>query len=919
MSHPEAPHDSPQQGGVFFESKDLPLRRDVGWLGQLLGRLLQELGDEELFPAVEGARLLARRRRRGSEEAEAQLIKLLDGLDDDMSHEVVRAFSAYFGLVNMAERVHRIRRRVDRLRNGEPQPGGVRAVLKSLAAAGVEAEEVEEALDGLLVEPVFTAHPTEAVRRTILRKEQRIARVLVERFHQGTMTPEEIATARQQVELDIATAWQTDEQLQDKPTVGEELEHVLFYLTDVIYRVVPALHDEIQRGFEGAYGRPLVLERPLVRFGSWVGGDMDGNPNVGAETIRATLARQLEVVVERYRTEVTELFGHLSQSSSRVGASPTLLALVNDYRGRFPGAFEKVPERYAEMPYRLALQGIHARLGATRDGDAEAYQGPSEFQADLRLIAASLDEHRGAKAGLELVERLLMRVATFGFHLATLDCRQDAEVHRRVVGELLQVEGFGALSREERTVRLAEAIAAEGSEGERFAAVDPLSEEAVATLAVFETLAEARRRHGPESVGTFVVSMAEGPDDALAVLWLARLANLVDDDDAVPLDVAPLFETVDDLERGPAVLDVLAAEPVYAKHLESRGRRQMVMLGYSDSNKDGGITASRWALQKGQTAMVESARAAGLELTFFHGRGGSASRGGSKPRAAFMAAPAGAIAGRGRTTEQGEVIHDKFGLRGTALRTLELVLGAVLERTATGDSPSAPDAHWVAAIEEAALSSRARYRALVHDDPGFPELFRSMTPIDVIERLRIGSRPGKRRQMRGVEDLRAIPWVFAWTQARVILPGWFGVGSGLEQAVASHGVETLREMAHRWPFFDTFLADIEMVLAKADLGIAARYAELAGATGQRLFPQIEEEFDRTRAVVLELREASILLERDPTLRRSIELRNPYVDPMSFLQVDRLRRWREGGRTDRALERVLIETVRGIARGLRNTG
>ena len=420
-------------------------------------------------------------------------------------------------------------------------------------------------------------------------------------------------------------------------------------------------------------------------------------------------------------------------------------------------------------------------------------------------------------------------------------------------------------------------------------------------------------------MGTFVVSMAEGPDDALAVLWLARLAELVDEDGAVPLDVAPLFETVDDLERGPAVLEVLAAEPVYAKHLEHRGSRQMVMLGYSDSNKDGGITASRWALQKGQTAMVLAARAAGLELTFFHGRGGSASRGGSKPRAAFMAAPPGAVAGRGRTTEQGEVIHDKFGLRGTALRTLELVLGAVLERTATGDAPPAPDESWVAAIQDAAVSSRARYRELVHDDPGFPELFRGMTPIDVIERLRIGSRPGKRRQMRGVEDLRAIPWVFAWTQARVILPGWFGVGSGLEQAVASHGISTLREMAGRWPFFDTFLADVEMVLAKADLGIASRYAELAGDTGRRLFPEIEEEFARTRGVILDLREASTLLERDPTLKRSIQLRNPYVDPMSFLQVDRLRRWREGNREDRALERILIETVRGIARGLRNTG
>ncbi|MEM9800145.1 MAG: phosphoenolpyruvate carboxylase [Planctomycetota bacterium] len=902
--------------GIHFAPKDLPLRRDVGWLGQLLGRLLDELGPEGLFEIVETSRRLARRRRRGEPAAEERLVRLLEALEPDLAHEVVRSFSAYFGLVNTAERVHRIRRRVDRLMEGDPQPGGVRDVLQSLAERSVPADEVERALEELLVEPVMTAHPTEAARRTILRKEQRIARVLVERFHAGTMTPEEHATARQRVELEIASAWQTEEQLRTKPTVGEEVEHVLFYLTDVVYRVVPALHAEVERGFREAFGRSLTLQRPLVRFGSWVGGDMDGNPFVGADTIRATLARQLEVVVERYRADIVELFGHLSQSESRVGVSDAVRDLVARSRERFPDAYATVPERYAEMPYRLALQGVHARLGATSDESEHGYGSPDEFAADLRAIAESLAANRGSQAGLDLVERLLVRVATFGFHLAQLDCRQDAEVHRRVVGELLGDAGFFEASRSERTARLVQALA--NDEPVLDASSAP-SEEAGSTLAVFEALVHARARHGTAAVGTFVISMAQGPDDALAVLYLARRAGLVAEHGRVPLDVAPLFETVDDLERGPAVLTTLGEEPTYAEHLRQRGGPQIVMLGYSDSNKDGGIAASRWALQKGQRAMVEAADRADMRLLFFHGRGGSASRGGSKPRAAFLAAPTGAVGGRARMTEQGEVIHDKYGLRGIALRTLELVLGAVVERAATGDTAPEPAGEWIAAMDALSGAGRAREPARVPHAPAVPALFQGMTPIDVIERLRIGSRPAKRRAMRGVQDLRAIPWVFAWTQARVILPGWYGVGTGLAAVADEAGVDTLREMARGWPFFDTFLADVEMVLAKADMGIAARYAELAGDVGAKHFPTLLEEFERTRRLVLEIREEDELLDRDPTLQRSIRLRNPYVDPMSFLQVDRLRRWREGGRTDEALERVLVETVRGIARGLRNTG
>ena len=903
-------------GRVSFPKKDHPLRRDVGWLGRLLGKLLQELGDETLFPSVEMTRRLSRKRRRGDAAANERLVSILSELEPSQSFELVRAFSAYFGLVNMAERVHRIRRRTDRLRDREAQPGGLRDVLLELKNAGISADDAEAAILGSVVEPVMTAHPTEAVRRTLLRKEQRIARLLMDRVHAETLTPEELEANEEKVVLEIASGWQTEEQLDTKPTVGDEVEHVLFYLSDVIYRIVPALHDELRRAFRMAYAREISLDAPVARFASWVGGDMDGNPAVGADTIRATLGRHLELVIERYRREIEELFGHLSQSSSRVEASADVDALIATYKKDFPDAYEALPERYLDMPYRLALQGIHARLEATQNEADSRYRSPDEFSADLGILAASLDQNRGQRAGLKLLERLLSRVATFGFHLAHLDCRQDAEVHRRVIGELLGDAGFSERSREERTELVTAALRSGSMEEE---STSEPSAEAMSTLEVFDALRGARERHGADAVGTFVISMAQGPDDALAILALARAGGCVDEAGRVPLDVVPLFETVDDLKRGPEVLVSLAENATYAEHLAQRGGKQLVMLGYSDSNKDGGITASRWALQKGQAAMVDATSATSMRVSFFHGRGGSASRGGSKPRAAFLAAPKGAIAGRARMTEQGEVIHDKFGLRGSALRTLELVLGATVQRMATGDTPPTPDTQWIDAMDIMATASRAHYRAFVHDDPDFPELFQTMTPIDVIERLRIGSRPAKRRAMRGVGDLRAIPWVFAWTQARVILPGWYGVGTGLAAIEAKHGIDCLRDMVQGWPFFDTFVGDVEMVLAKADMDIAARYAKLAGDVGKRMFPIILEEFERTVALVLRIREEDALLAGDRTLQRSIRLRNPYVDPMSMIQVDCLARWRASDRTDEALERLLVETVRGIARGLRNTG
>ncbi len=899
---------------VHFALKDRPLRRDVGWLGALLGKLLREIAPDGVFETVEAARLAARRRRRLDADAASELEDLLDGMEPTRALDVVRAFSAYFGVVNTAEQVHRLRRGIDYLRAGDPQPGSLRASACELARRGTTAEDVASALSSLLVEPVFTAHPTESVRRTLLRKDQRLARALVERFQGEALDPVALAKIDERIALEIAAAWQTEEQLPERPTVGDEVEHVLFFLSDVLYRIVPAVHEELERALQLAFGRPIPVERPVVRFASWVGGDMDGNPNVGATTIRATLSRHLELALRRYREELRGLHEHLSQSTSRVEVDDELLERVHEYAAQLPGDFVTVPKQYADMPYRQLLWLMDARLARKGRADEHGYGPPEEFRADLELIARSLETHHGSRAGLALVQRALRRVDVFGFHLAALDVRQDAEVHRRVVGVVTGDAGYFDRAPEERASHVANALAA-GMPTH----ADADDEETRSTLEVFRALAEARALYGERALGPYVISMAKGPDDALAVLLLARAGGCVDDDGRVPLDVAPLFETVDDLDAGPDVLRALASDPTYAAHIAARGGRQMVMLGYSDSNKDGGIAASRVALDRAQERLVAAAVELGIQLTFFHGRGGSTSRGGSKPRAGILAAPLGALSGHVRATEQGEIIGAKFGLRGIAARTLEVSLGALLERTAGGDPARAATEPQRAIADTLSATSRAAYRALVHDEPDFPALFQGMTPIDVIERLDIGSRPARRREMRGVQDLRAIPWVFAWTQSRAVLPGWFGVGTGLAGAIEAHGLDVVRRAVHDWPFLDTFLADVEMVLAKSDLDIAARYAELAGDVGARLFPTIREEHARALDAILELREANTLLERDPTLQRSIRLRNPYVDPMSFLQVDFLRRWREGGREDRALERVLIQTVRGIARGLRNTG
>ena len=905
---------------IEFRAKDIPLRDDVHTLGAMVGEVIHEQGGKHLFETVEASRHAAIRRREEDGPGD-DLEDILRALEPAFAEELVRGFSTYFQVVNLAEKMHRIRRRRDYLREGAaPQGGSLEDVFRHLKSQGVGFDQVRELLATLEVEPVFTAHPTEATRRTILEKHQAIARRLRERMD-TSLTPTEERVAVERIRAEVTSGWQTEEHSRVRPTVADELEHVLFYVTAVIYRVVPPFYEALEEALTAVYGEAARdIEIPAVlRFASWVGGDMDGNPNVTAETLRSTLQEHRGRILACYRREIEALARHLTQSGSRVGVEEAVLEQARRYAELLPEVSAAIPQRHREMPYLVLLRLVLGRLersGEDRDG---GYRDIRDFSQDLRTIASSLAKHRGEQAGLFSVRRLLRRVETFGFHLATLDVRQDSEVHRRVIGQLLGDSEWAARPAAERAERLRREL-------DSAEALGPSEDaEVTATLEVFRALSEARERYGRRATGLYIISMAQGVDDVLSVLLLARWAGLVATETAeegagaVPLDVAPLFETVGDLEAAASTMEGLLTDTVYRRHLASRGDRQMVMVGYSDSNKDGGLAPSRWALQKGQAALVAVHQAHDTKLTIFHGRGGTISRGGGKTRAAVLAAPRGAVAGRLRLTEQGEVINAKYGLRGIAMRTLELAAGAVAQAT-LGHPPEDPrEARWTEIMEQVAGDSRRAYRDLVYGDPGFLDYFRQATPIDVIERMLIGSRPPSRRSKVGIEGLRAIPWVFAWTQSRHILPGWYGLGTGLERAIERHGRPQVAEMVREWRFLRTLVDDVEMVLAKADMAIAARYTQLSGEDGARIFARVRAEFERTESLVLDLLGAEALLDSDTTLQRSIRLRNPYVDPMSLLQVDLLRRWRESDRQDEGLFRALLASVHGIAQGLQNTG
>ncbi|PNS08946.1 phosphoenolpyruvate carboxylase [Solilutibacter silvestris] len=870
--------DTPLRDSLRFADTDTLLRDDVRKLGALVGEMLADQTSPAFFDNVETLRREAIARRERGLPVDALTARLQQVSTTD-AEALARAFATYFRAINLAERVHRIRRRRDYQRaGGGAQPGSLASTCAQLQGDGVTLTDLEHLLPVLRIEPVLTAHPTESVRRALLDKEHDIVRRLVADIDR-TRTPDERDGDVARIRQALTTAWQTAEASPLRPTVADETAHVGFYLGEVLYRVLPALHREFASAIEETWGK-AVEPGEFLRFATWVGGDMDGNPNVGAETLRATLASQRRRVLTLYRRDLRTLDKVLTQTLDRAEVSPELRERISACKALLPDAAPTLSARYDDMPYRQLLHLVDARLAATMEEAPGAYAGADEFIADLDLIDASLRAGRGEHAGSEALWRVRVRARSFGFHLAALDLRQDSAVHEAALAS-------------------------------------PTSEVAVSTLAVFAAMHEARARYGTRAFGPYIISMTRSAADVLAVLTLARLAGCVEEG-CIPIDVAPLFETIDDLRAAPEVMRALFADPVYRRHLETRGNRQMVMLGYSDSAKDGGMLSSRWNLQRTQRVLTELANETGVRIVFFHGRGGTVSRGGGNSVRAVIAAPRGSVEGAMRLTEQGEVIHRKYGIRALALRNLEQLTGAVLQASLRPRSPDGREDAWRMMITALADNARAHYRALVHEDHGFVEYFRAATPIDVIERLQFGSRPSRRRD-GGIDQLRAIPWVFAWSQNRSQLTGWYGVGIALERGIAEYGLEAMATMARDWPFFAATLGDLEVALATADMDIFECYSRLAGSAGAGYFARIRDEYARACGALLRLRGKDALLADDYRLRLAIRLRNPYVDPISLLQVDLLRRWRAGDREDDALFIALKETVNGIAAGIQHTG
>jgi phosphoenolpyruvate carboxylase len=901
---------------IQFPVKDLDLREDVHALGALIGETLRDQGGEEFFKLVEGDRLAAIRRREGDAAGEAELRARTMDRSPSSATDLTRAFSIWFQVVNTAEKAHRVRRRRQYLNDSsKSQPGGIADCIARLQRDGVTLAQALELIAGMSIEPVFTGHPTESTRRTILRKQQHIAHDLLDRLNPAS-TAAELDTLWARVRLEITSIWQTEDHPREGLTVVDEREHVLFYLIDILYRVVPLFYEEIEAALGRAYSVPAQdLDVPsILHFGSWVGGDMDGNPDVHGKTIRQTLHRHQQLIVSTYFAECGQLAETLSQSANRVGVSAALAARVDLYGAILPGGQALAPARHDRMPYRMFFGQIGERLKATYEGRPNAYQNPDELLADVELAADSLIENRGRHAGYFLVRRFMRRVRTFGFHLASLDVTQHAHTHDQVIAQGLGLPDWPMLAPPERLRQLRDLLARDQGPTSTFDALGRRS------LWVFEAIAQARHKFGGRAIGEYIVSGAQGPEDVLAVLLLARWADITDKRTGEsPLDVAPLLESIDSLERAGDILSALHREPAYRRHLVSRGNRQIVVIGYSDTNKEGGIAASRWALQTAQVQLLRAAGETGIKVLVFHGRGGTPARGGGRTENLVEAVPDGAIRGVLRLTEQGEVVNQSYGLRPIAMRTLERTFASVALATAhAGERPPIPPAQ-VAAMQTIAARSLAAYRELVFGSAQFYEYFRAATPLDVIERMHIGSRPATRAGGTGVHPLRAIPWVFAWTQSRHMLPGWFGFGSGLSAAVEQHGADVVGEMVAHWPFFGHLLDDVEAMLGQTDLEIASHYDALADDALRVPAEPIRREYALTVAHVLRLRGSARLLDSDPTLQRSIKLRNPYIDPMHLMQVDLLQRWRKTGRQDQALFGALRATISGIAQGLQATG
>jgi len=896
------------------------LRQDVRWLAATLGRVVGRLAGEETFRAVEELRRACRARRlgvAGAPDLDALLARTRS-LAPETARLTARAFTVFFILINAAEQAHRVRRsRQEDL--AAAQRGSVRWSLRRVREAGRGAEVVARALESLDVRPVLTAHPTESARRTILDLQARLAEGLLTR--DGAPEPQRRAIERH-LEGEVELLWLTEEIRRDRPSVMDEVSNALWYLEDRLLDAASRVRERLVEAFEDEFGSGLgpAPVTPLT-LGSWVGGDRDGNPFVTAEITLAAARRARRSVLDHYAKALADLAARLSVSDRLATVSPELRASLERDRDELPVVWEQNRRRNADEPLRLKVSFMRARVGAEPPG----YRTPQELERDLALLADALDSVGAAHARRTLVEPLLAQVRAHGFHGFRLDLREDAAVHTRALHDLTAAVGLGDLDGAALRRELA---------GRRplHAAHVALAEPTDRVLQVLRVMRAIQDEIGEAAASTYIVSRTRSADDLLRVLLLAREEGLVDlsrEPALSRIDIVPLFETLEDLEHAPGVVRSLLEDAIWGRQLEARGRHQEVMLGYSDSAKDAGLLPSAWALYRVQEEVARACAEAGVSWTLFHGRGGTVGRGGGSPVArALTALPPGTVQGGIKITEQGEIVSQNFGLPSIAERSLELMLsGVLLHRFEDWRTELEPgeEARFREVMDRLAAHALPPYRAVVYGSPDLFKLFLETTPVRELAHVRFGSRPAYRGGSPGeqtMEEIRAIPWVFGWTQTRLMLPGWLGVGTALDAVAAEPGgLGVLRRMATAWPFFDDLLGKVEMVCAKADMAIARVYVrELGGDLA--LFDRLEDEFRRTITALLRIRESDYLMRDNPMLQTAIGLRNPYVDPLSLLQVVLLQRTHDAAPDNpgmAAMSAALASTLNGIAQGLRNTG
>jgi phosphoenolpyruvate carboxylase len=930
MSSQMMPSDTDLRSNRADEARaieeDARLRNDIRLLGRILGDTVRDQEGADVFDLVERIRQTSIRFHRDDDRpARRELEIILDSMSTSETVRIVRAFSYFSHLANIAEDQNNIRQMRASTASGSPPPGSLAQTLAHAREAGFSAADLRKFFAGALVGPVLTAHPTEVRRKSTIDREMEIA-ALLDRRERVQLTPDEIAASDEQLRREVVTLWQTNLLRRTKLTVLDEVANGLSFYDYTFLHEVPRLHcaleDRLNQG-DGTHGELASF----LRMGSWIGGDRDGNPFVTAEVMRGTLRLQSSRVMRFYLEELHSLGAELSLAAHLADVSEELRALA----ARSP---DTSPHRSGE-PYRLAVSGIYARLTATAlrlevettrqpVGEAAPYASVKEFKADLDVLDRSLISNNSGVIARGRLRLLRRAVDCFGFHLASLDMRQNSAVHERTVAELLDAATPGtsylALGEDARIALLTSELRNARPLTSSFV---KYSEETLSELAVFHAAGEAHAKFGADVIPQCIISMCKGMSDMLEVALLLKEAGLVDPSGRSALNIVPLFETIEDLQASSAIMDRLLSLHEYRKLVDSRGGVQEVMLGYSDSNKDGGFVTSGWELYKAEIGLVDVFERHGVRLRLFHGRGGSVGRGGGPSYDAIIAQPGGAVNGQIRITEQGEIISSKYSNAEVGRNNLEILAAATLEASLLQPRQAAPSGEYLKTMEQLSALAFKAYRGLVYETEGFADYFWASTVITEISTLNIGSRPASRKKTREIEDLRAIPWVFSWAQCRLMLPGWYGFGSAVETWVAEHpekGMPFLKELYREWPFFRTLLSNMDMVLAKSSIAIASRYAELVPDTilREKIFGRIRQEWITSIETLLDIMGQDRLLQGNPLLERSIRNRFPYLDPLNHVQVELLKEHRAQNPDEQVLRGIQL-TINGISAGLRNSG